>query len=152
MSILNSDEPTVAFHDWAPENPESFEVSLTAYIGSDEGGDDSDAFDFVVCTLDRLVAVYGARRREAEEFRASIDAEGEDSMIFWTIEANSHVVPVGAVFVVEEWQGAAVEAAIAEQCARTFGETWDQIGAQLHRWLNWEFGYRLDPRWTDRRG
>jgi Immunity protein 8 len=144
QGIVNWDHPQSGWDDWTPDDPNSFMASCTAYVGGDDGSAGSDAFDFIVCTPDKLSDVYEQR---SQEIRSSVGLPADCRGV---IPMRTDIVSMQSVFVVAGWDADLVDGAIAELCTKTVGATWEQVATQLNEWLNWEFAYRLDPEWANR--
>ena len=93
-----------------PEDPEFFGFYVSAFIGpQDEPG--TDMFTFFICSPGQLV-------RERIE-------KG-----FWFLHG---------VLLLTRWDYAVLHRAIADLCAHTVGENWDEVATKLSRYGIWEF-------------
>lgn len=118
VSLMNYDHPDIDVEEWQPANARSFVAEMVAYV-SDSPDGDSDAFDFTVCTPDRLHSVVSE------------------------LESDHPVKSLHGVIVIPEWSSAQLRAQLERWCSDAEGPTWNAVASLLHRYLRWEFDYRL---------
>lgn len=95
---------------WRPDDPECFELQVTAFIGpNDRGGE--EMFDFRVCT-----AAWLAQHPPPKNF-----------------EFLRNTILIG------RWDYATLARALGDLCFHTEGDDWNALAARLSRWGRWEF-------------
>jgi hypothetical protein len=117
-----SPDRTVA--GYRPEDAESFEVRVQAFIGpSSLGGEET--FEFVICSRDRLR-----------------DQPLPKGFAFQR-----------AALLLERWDPTLIERAIGDLCRTTEGATWDDVALRLSRFGIWEYeSWATPPAHDDLRG
>jgi hypothetical protein len=93
-----------------PDDPQNFAFPVTAFVGPKDGPGE-EMFDFVVCTGQWLV-------------------EHPSEKGFWFL--RNHVL-------LTRWDYSVLDRALRDLCARTHGDSWDDIALKLSRWGRWEF-------------
>jgi hypothetical protein len=115
-SIHSADAPE-GLERWRPERPRDFAVLVEAEIGP-AGGVGGEVFSVRVVGRDWFVNQPG------------------DAGFRWG----------RGLLVVDAWDYATVERAIADLCRRAEGEGWSEVARRLARSMDWEFeGYRPPP-------
>jgi hypothetical protein len=108
-SIDSPDAPSGDLHAFKPDHHKQFGLSVTATIGPADEPG-GELFTFTVCTAEWL----------------------------------AQPLPKGYTFqrhtlLIEHWDPALIERAIADLCQRTSGRDWPEIAQKLSRYAYWEF-------------
>ncbi len=116
VSLRSLDSPNLApdsLDSYRPPLSDDFGILLTALIGPSDGAGE-EVFYVTVCSAKWLA-------------RATLDENGEG------FEFVRHRL------VVERWDPGLFRRAIGDLCAHTSGDSWQEIGNRLSRFLAWEF-------------
>jgi hypothetical protein len=100
-----------------PDDPECFQIGVTAFIGPAEGGFGEEMFDFTVCTANWLQ--QHPPPKNFEFLRSTI--------------------------LMERWDYATLSRALGDLCLHAEGKDWPEIAAKLSRYGHWEFEDHRKP-------